>query len=219
MPTVLRATDQNLATGSVAFNFDDMAAQAKSYLDQVRAEAAKIVAKAQQEAAAVREAGRGRRPAGGHDGVEQMIAKQLGHASSPPCGRRSRHPPGQAGVAGPMGGERRPPGGGNRQAVIRSELTRQPEIPLTLIREALELAAGSGEIRVHLNPDDHQAWAARCRCWCEEMSGLGETQIVADAGDLAGRLPRGDPLRHDRSAVRGPVGPHEEELEGQMDRR
>ena len=43
MPTVLRATDSHRVTASVAFNFDDMADQAKKYLDQVRAEAGKIV--------------------------------------------------------------------------------------------------------------------------------------------------------------------------------
>ena len=54
MPTIIRATDQNMATAGVAFNFDDMAGQAKKYLDQVRMDAAKIVVQAQQEAAAVR---------------------------------------------------------------------------------------------------------------------------------------------------------------------
>ena len=40
--------------------------------------------------------------------------------------------------------------------VIRRELTRQPEIPLALVREALELAAGSAQVRIHLNPADHR---------------------------------------------------------------
>ena len=39
MATVIRATDAKLGTASVAFNFDDMAAEAKSHLDHVRAEA------------------------------------------------------------------------------------------------------------------------------------------------------------------------------------
>ena len=54
MSTIIRATDQNMATASVAFNFDDMAGQAKKYLDQVRLDAAKIVVQAKQEAATVR---------------------------------------------------------------------------------------------------------------------------------------------------------------------
>ena len=54
MSIVIRAADPNLGASGVAFNFDDMAAQAKGYLDRVRAEAVKIVARAQQEADAVR---------------------------------------------------------------------------------------------------------------------------------------------------------------------
>ena len=80
MPTVLRATDRNMATASVAFNFDDMADQAKKYLDQVRVEAAKIVAKAQQEAAAVRARAQAEGRQAAMAEVEQMIQKQLGHA-------------------------------------------------------------------------------------------------------------------------------------------
>ena len=65
MPTIIRASDQNTTTTEVAFNFEDMAGQAKKYLDQVRLDAAQIVVKAQQDAAAVRARPRpkaGRRP-------------------------------------------------------------------------------------------------------------------------------------------------------------
>ena len=76
MAVVIRAADQNFAAG-VAFNFDDMAVQAKSCLEKVQAEAAKIVAKAQAEAAAVRKQAEleGRQAA--LQAVEQMVAKQL----------------------------------------------------------------------------------------------------------------------------------------------
>ncbi len=65
--------------------------------------------------------------------------------------------------------------------LIRGELTRQPNIPLTLIREALQLAAGAGCVRLLLNPDDHRALHNQVQLLVQEMSGLGETQIVADA--------------------------------------
>src|SRR5262249_51311841 len=65
--------------------------------------------------------------------------------------------------------------------LIRGELTRQPQIPLTLIREALQLAAGGGEVRLVLNPADHQALAGQGKLLVDEMAGLGDTQIVADA--------------------------------------
>ena len=41
--------------------------------------------------------------------------------------------------------------------LVRGELSRRPEISLAWIREALELAAGSGEIAIHLHPADQQA--------------------------------------------------------------
>ena len=65
--------------------------------------------------------------------------------------------------------------------LIRGELTRQPQIPQTLIREALQLAAGNGEVRLLLNPADHQALAGQVKLLVDEMAGLGETQIVSDA--------------------------------------
>ena len=48
-------------------------------------------------------------------------------------------------------------------------------------REALQLAAGGGEVRLLLNPADHQALAGQVKLLVDEMTGLGETQIVADA--------------------------------------
>ena len=65
--------------------------------------------------------------------------------------------------------------------LIRGELTRQPQIPQTLVREALQLAAGQGEVRLLLNPADHRALAGQVKLLVDEMTGLGETQIVADA--------------------------------------
>ena len=115
MPTVIRAADQKSAAG-VAFNFDDMAVQAKSCLEKVQAEAAKIVAKAQAEAAAVRKRAEldGRQAA--FQAVEQMVAKQL--ANVLPAMRQAveQNPSREAGVAEPLGGQRRPPCGGDRRA-------------------------------------------------------------------------------------------------------
>jgi flagellar assembly protein FliH len=70
--------------------------------------------------------------------------------------------------------------------LIRGELTRQPQIPQTLIREALQLAVDpgrvpGGEVRLLLNPDDHRALAGQVQLLVDEMAGLGETQIVPDA--------------------------------------
>lgn len=40
------------------------------------------------------------------------------------------------------------------EKLVRAELTRQPDIPLRLVREALELASGSQRLKLHFHPDD-----------------------------------------------------------------
>jgi flagellar assembly protein FliH len=181
MPTIIRATDKNMATAGVAFNFDDMASQAKNYLDQVRADAAKIVAQAQQEAAAVRARAQAQGRQAALAEVDQMIQRQL--STVIPALRQAIldiHQAKQVWLAQwetagiHLAAE-------IAKRLIRSELTRQPEIPLTLIREALQLASGSGSVRLLLNPDDHRALQNEVQLLVQEMSGLGETQIVADA--------------------------------------
>jgi flagellar assembly protein FliH len=186
MPTVLRATDNHMTTASVAFNFDDMADHAKKYLDQVRVEAAKIVAKAQQDAAAVRARAQADGRQDALNETEQMIQKQLGTVL--PALRQAIldiHQAKQAWLAQweasgiHLAAE-------IAKRLIRGELTRQPQIPPTLIREALQLAAGGGEVRLVLNPADHQALAGQVKLLVDEMAGLGDTQIVADAAITPG---------------------------------
>jgi flagellar assembly protein FliH len=181
MPTVLRATDSHMTTAGVAFNFDDMANHANKYLDQIRAEAAKIVAKAQQEAAAIRQRAQADGRQAALNEVEQLIQKQLGTVI--PALRQAIldiHQAKQAWLA------QWEASGIHLSAeiakrLVRGELTRQPQIPLTLIREALQLAAGGGEVRLVLNPADHQALAGQVKLLVDEMAGLGDTQIVPDA--------------------------------------
>jgi flagellar assembly protein FliH len=181
MPTIIRATDQNMATAGVAFNFDDMTGQAKKYLDEVRKDAAKIVVKAQQEAAAVRTQAQAQGRQAALAEVDQMIQRQL--ATVIPALRQAIldiHQAKQAWLAQwETAGIHLATEIAKR--LIRGELTRQPQIPLTLIREALQLAAGSGSVRVLLNPNDHRALQAQVQLLVQEMSGLGETQIIADA--------------------------------------
>jgi flagellar assembly protein FliH len=181
MPTILRATDQNMAIASVAFNFDDMAGQAQKCLEQIRLDAAKIVVKAQQEAAAVRTQAQAQGRQAALAEVDQMIQKQL--AAVIPALRQAIldiHQAKQAWLAQwetvgiHLAAE-------IAKRLVRRELSQQPEIPLTLIREALQLASGSGSVRLLLNPNDHRALGGQVHLLVEEMAGLGETQIVADA--------------------------------------
>jgi flagellar assembly protein FliH len=184
MPTVLRATDLSLGTASVAFNFDDMANQAKQYLDKVRAEAVKIMADAKQEATAIRKRaeheGRQAAVAAAVQAAEQAVKKEL--ASLLPALRQAIgeiHHAKQAWLAHwEASGVH--VAAAIAQRVIRRELTVQPEIPLALVREALELAAGGSQIRIHLHPADHEALRKQVQLLIQETAGLGEAEVVAD---------------------------------------
>ena len=181
MPTIIRASEQNTATAGVAFNFDDLAGQAKKYLDQVRSDAVKIVDRARQEAAAVRIQAQAEGRQAALAEVEQMIQRQL--STVIPALRQAILDIHQAKQAWLVQWETANIHLATEIAkrLIRGELSRQPEIPLTLIREALQLAANSGYVRLLLNPDDHQALQSQVQLLVREMSGLGETQILADA--------------------------------------
>jgi flagellar assembly protein FliH len=186
MSTVIRATDGKLGVSGVAFNFDDMTTQAKGYLDHVRAEAVKIVARAQQEAAALRRRAEVEGRQAALQTVEQVVQKQL--ATVLPALRKATHDIQDAkqtwltqweasGVHVAAAIAKR---------LIRRELTAHPEITLTLVREALELAAGSAQVRIHLHPDDRAALGDQVQLLIREMSGLGSAELVADAAVTRG---------------------------------
>ncbi len=181
MSPIIRATDRNRGTHSVAFNFDDMAVEADKYLAKVRAEAGKIVAQARQEAGTIQK----KAEQAGRDAammtVEEMVRKQLATAL-PALGEVVRdiqhakqawlrHWEASAVHVAAAIAER----------LIRRELSRHPEITLTLVREALELAAGSSQLRVHLNPADREALGDQVEMLIDELSPLAEIELIADA--------------------------------------
>ena len=77
MCPILRATDRNQGIHPVAFNFDDLAGQADRYLSTVRAEAAKILGKAQEDANAIRASAEREGRQAAMAAVERTVAKQL----------------------------------------------------------------------------------------------------------------------------------------------
>jgi flagellar assembly protein FliH len=186
MSTIIRASDHNGATHCAAFNFEDMAAQADQYLGKIRIQAARIVVKAQEEAEAIRKSAeiQGRQAA--IEAVEEMVRKQL--TTVIPALKQAvqniedaRHAwlshweAGTVHLAAAIA-----------KRLIRRELHEQPEIPLALVREALELAAGSSQLRILLNPLDLQSLGNQVRMLVDELSPHIEAEITADAGITPG---------------------------------
>ena len=64
--------------------------------------------------------------------------------------------------------------------VIRREIDRAPDITLSLVREALELAAGSGEVQLRLHPRDFDALGQHVKRLAKDLSRLGRVDVVAD---------------------------------------
>jgi flagellar assembly protein FliH len=186
MSTIIRASDHNRATHGVAFNFDDMAAQANQYLGKIRSEAAKIVVKAQQDAEAIRKNAEREGRQAAMQAVEEIVRKQL--TTVIPALKQAvqnvqdaRHTwlahweASSVHVAAAIA-----------KRLIRRELREQPEIPLTLVREALHLAAGSSHLRILLNPLDLQSLGAQVQMLVDELSSHMETEVTADANITPG---------------------------------
>jgi flagellar assembly protein FliH len=180
MSTVIRASERNNDAQSVAFNFEDMGARSERYLAKVRAEALQIVMKAQQEAEVIRRRAEqdGRQAA--MQAVEGMVKQEL--ATVIPALRQAvqqiqeakhswlRHWEASAvRVSGAIA-----------EKLVRREIGRHPEITLTLVREALELAAGSSQLRIQLNPNDLKALRDQLRVVIDEVAPLAGTELNAD---------------------------------------
>ena len=185
MSTIIKATDRNAGVHGVAFNFDDMATKAGQYLEEVRAQAAKIVVSAQQEADGIRKQAEieGRRM--GRQAIEETVKKQLvGQLSTLlPALRQvvedvqhakqawlTHWEKSAVHVAAAIAGR-----------LVRRELPNRPEIPLVLLREALELSAGSSQLRILMNPADHKTLASGARALIEELSAVADAELIADA--------------------------------------
>jgi len=66
------------------------------------------------------------------------------------------------------------------ERLLRRKLPEHPDLPLTLVREALELAAGSGDLRICFNPADRDALGDRVEGLARQFAGLGSIEITAD---------------------------------------
>lgn len=211
MSHVIKATDRNRGIHSVAFNFDDMAQQASAYMDKVRAEARKIIEDASKEAVAIRK----RAEADGRREAQQQSQKTIAAAVGE-----------QMQTALPALQEAARQIESSRQAwlshwesrtvklaaalaarVLRRELDKSPELPLALAREALQLAAGSSQVRVLFNPTDHETLRPQLAKLAAEFSKAAPAELLADD-----RISRGG------CRVETQFGSIDQQFEAQLDR-
>jgi flagellar assembly protein FliH len=188
MATIIKIHEPQRPSGTafraVAYDLTDMSAQADSYLANVRRQAAEIVEQAKREADAVRKDAEvaGRRAA--EQAIERIldekVAKQM----------KTLTPALQAAVKQVEDAKqswlRRWESSAVELAVaiagrlVRGEIQRRPEISAAWIRESLQLAAGSADVTVRLNPADHETLARQVQQLATLFTPLAKLSVVPD---------------------------------------
>ncbi|HQU42557.1 MAG: hypothetical protein B7Z73_06870 [Planctomycetia bacterium 21-64-5] len=184
MPPVIKA-ESDPGARSVAFNFDDLALEAESRLRRVRAQAEQIVAKAAQEAVAVRKAAEAEGRQAGAKAIDSMVDEKISRQLETVL------PALRTAIAEIERSKQSWLGHWEREAihlaaamaarVCRRQAMQVPQITLDLLREALELVGGNASVRILLHPHDHAALGQQVGKLVSEFSRLAAAEIVSDA--------------------------------------
>jgi flagellar biosynthesis/type III secretory pathway protein FliH len=191
MATIIKprgSTGENDATRCAAFNLDDIAASANSYLDGVRRQAEEILAQAREEAAQLRRQGAEQ---GRADALK--VAQQQAHAKAQKDIEQRLQtllPALQAALAGIAQDKAAWRAHWGKRAVelavaiaqriARRQFERHPEIALELVRESLELAAGAGRVVLRMNPRDCDAFGDQAKKLAAQAGPTLKVEVVSD---------------------------------------
>ena len=171
-------------TQQVAFNLEDMSQHAAKYLDKVRAQAAQIIADATRQADMIRRQSEeeGRRAA--THAAEKVLDEKVGKRM------QTLLPALQKVVNDIVDAKQAWIGQWERSTVhlaaaiagkvLRRKALDLPDIGVTLIREALEMAAGSSQVRILLNPADHETLQGQISQLTKELGRIGGAEILPD---------------------------------------
>ncbi len=184
------AHESSPARQTVAFNFDDVALKANEYLAKVRTEANQILADAQRQAAETRKKAEadGRQAAmqAAEKVLDEKVSQQMKTAlpaltQAIDAMQSSRHAwlqhwENNAVLLAEAMATR----------LVRRELAHRPDITVALVKEALSLAAGSPQLRLHLNPKDQRTLSGQIERLTKEFNRLAPLEIVADPSVSAG---------------------------------
>lgn len=184
MATVIKAGDSSAAQETVPFNFEDLTARAQKYLEGIRGEAAKIIASAHKEAAAIRKRAEEEGRLAARQELAQIAAADLERKLTTllPALRDavkqieeakqsflSRWEKGAVRLAGAIAAK-----------LVRREVERDPQVAWPLVREALDLAAGTSHLRLRLHPHDHAALVPKAEMLLRELAPAGRAEIISD---------------------------------------
>lgn len=187
MATVIKSGERPVVGRSghlSTFNFDDMADRANDYLQDVRREAGRILDQARQEAEQIRSRAREEGKQQAVDVATNRARADLGEqlTSALPAVQQLVDELKQCRQQWIRQWENNVVHLAARIAarMMRREAAQDPDITLGLIRESLELAAGSGEITLRLNPADHATLKPQWELLEAELEKLAPIQTVPD---------------------------------------
>ncbi len=189
MATIIRHDDESEVRSGrsvrpVAFDFADIRDQADDYLGTVRREAAKIVQQAHQQAEQIRRQAEAAGRNAAEEAVERILDEKVAKRMETLLPALEKLVAEIADAKGQWLDQWEHSAvhvtAAIAERVIRRQLDHQPEIKLELVREALELAAGSTDLTLHLNPADFEHLGAQATRLAEALSPLAPASVVAD---------------------------------------
>jgi flagellar assembly protein FliH len=184
MSTVIKSGTSTPTVQRIAFNLQDITRDADQYLEQVRLKAAQIVVEAQKQAETVRRRaeveGRDTAMRTAQQVLEQRVGKEIETLT-----------PALKQVIGELRDARQTwlqyweKTAVHLSCKIAERITRRmlaasPEITVELIREALDMAAGSPRVEIHLNPANVKSLGDQLDRLIREFDGLATATIIAD---------------------------------------
>jgi flagellar assembly protein FliH len=184
MATVIKSTLGTRQALPIAFNFEDVTDQAGRYIDDIQSQASTIIADAQRQAENIRR----RAEEDGREAALRTAEKVLDEKVSQ---RMQTLLPALEKVVSELADARQAwlrhwehstihLAAKIAQRVIRREISQSPQIKLDLIREALEMAAGSPRVKISLNPDDFATLGAQVDSLTKEIALAAQSEIVPD---------------------------------------
>ncbi|MCO6047357.1 FliH/SctL family protein [Aeoliella sp. ICT_H6.2] len=169
----------------IAFSFETLEGRADEYLQSVRREAAKIVQQAHAEAEQVRRNAEKAGRVAAEQAAERLLDEKVNshmrtllpalesvaHQLADARGKwLSEWEAAAVHLAARMA-----------ERILRHELDKEPQAPLGLIKESLELASGSANITIHLSPQDCKHLSSASSEIVESLKQLAPAKIMADA--------------------------------------
>lgn len=190
MASIIKAADRNAAVQRTAFNFDDMASHADAYVAQVREQATRIVAEAHKQADQIRKAAE-------IEGLRAAKASQQAQVDAETGRRAATMLPALRATVDELEKSKQAwlahweqtgvtLASRIAERILRRELAEHPTLPVTLVRESLELAVGADGVRILMNPADLEHLRPQIEPLTREVSRLGRAELVADPRITAG---------------------------------